>query len=266
MKRLGASVFHFDENQLWGPSSARNAEDRRYSSPDAWNQVAANLRRLGARWIDDIMPASSKPAKERAFRDLKSWFQGLALTHLKSARVLTPRYMLQTLGTEWGRNFSKNLWVDYAGRVAFKLLGGGFRYDRAQGVIADDGAPLPGWVVVTDGRFANEILAVKRAAGMALRVVSSNQSAAAQSAGVAGHVSETSLKGIPEHWWDLKFINDKTRGLAHSEKIVGHMMKAMPMLWFVWGDDTDYNNYPHSTGVAGTGTPARDWPDGKADS
>lgn len=64
---------------------------------------------------------------------------------------LTPRYALQTLGTNWGRDCYQDIWADLGVRRA----------------VAHP-APL---VVITDCRFVNEAKAVLRAGGEVWRVV-----------------------------------------------------------------------------------------------
>jgi len=66
----------------------------------------------------------------------------------------SPRQLLQTLGTEWGRDtISQTIWVDTAMRRVRDLLDAG----RS--------------VVVTDVRFANEAAAIKAAGGVIWQVV-----------------------------------------------------------------------------------------------
>lgn len=60
---------------------------------------------------------------------------------------LTPRFALQTLGTEWGRACDPEIWVKYTMRKALEHEAVGFV------------------VVITDCRFLNEALAVKKAGG-----------------------------------------------------------------------------------------------------
>ena len=220
MKRLARQVFVFSDDQLWGPSSSRNAADQRFATGQAYNEAAANLRRCGAAWIADVMPSASAQRRAEAFRKLKSWYQELSLVHLREGRLLTPRYTLQTLGTEWGRNFSKNLWVDYAIRASRQLLGGDYSYSRDGGLTQAPGATSPDYVVITDGRFANEIVSIKMVGGAAIQITGTDMSAQAQAAGVQGHASENGLKGVPLHWWDLVFFNDKSQGLEALEKSV----------------------------------------------
>jgi hypothetical protein len=60
---------------------------------------------------------------------------------------LTPRFALQTLGTEWGRNCDPELWVKYALRKA------------AEREVAGE------VIIITDCRFANEAKAVRAVGG-----------------------------------------------------------------------------------------------------
>ena len=64
---------------------------------------------------------------------------------------LTPRYALQTLGTEWGRDCYDTVWADLGVRRAL--------------------ATPALTVVITDCRFANEAESVRRADGEVWRVV-----------------------------------------------------------------------------------------------
>lgn len=96
----------------------------------------------------------------------------------------TPRYAMQTIGTEWGRDLiGYNFWVDlWAARVAGE-----------------------GKFVVEDCRFANEATAVANAGGIIIRV----NAPWAGSASGAGHSSE-GLNVIPHavvensDWDDLR--------------------------------------------------------------
>lgn len=76
----------------------------------------------------------------------------------------TPRYAMQTIGTEWGRDtIGEDLWI-HAFRAAL---------------------PASGNIVVDDCRFANEAAAVRAAGGHIVRIVRPGAGA-----GAAGHSSE----------------------------------------------------------------------------
>jgi hypothetical protein len=67
-------------------------------------------------------------------------------------------------------------------------------------------------VVITDGRFRNEIEAVQVAGGVALRIIrpGSGLSAAAEAGGVKGHQSERELNEIADDEFDAVIYNDGT--------------------------------------------------------
>lgn len=75
---------------------------------------------------------------------------------------LTPRFALQTLGTEWGRNCYEHIWAEFGVRRALKYLADP---DLARCV------PRLQTVIITDCRFINEARAVKKAGGEVWRIV-----------------------------------------------------------------------------------------------
>lgn len=86
----------------------------------------------------------------------------------------TPRYAMQTLGTEWGRELMhEDLWVHVWRRRAMRHLGEGHR------------------LVVDDIRFPNELRAIQSLGGIAYRVVRSGHTPPASE-----HASEHALDGI----------------------------------------------------------------------
>lgn len=250
MKRFTLEVFAMTETQLWGPSECRNAEDARFIDPDRWTEAAARLRHYGPSWVRDVLPDMDKEQQREAFKALVKWFDTVATSHgmyekergpgffpdyKKGAitdRILTARYVLQTLGTEWGRQFSPRMWNDYAIRIANKLLDGEYNvYDRATGATNTGIAASPDFVFITDGRFKNEINGVARAGGATVLVKNpkAKDDGAVEKAGVAGHKSEAELKGMPEHLYNYVLINDKTKGLRTLGDLVeGFAQKLRP--------------------------------------
>jgi hypothetical protein len=97
----------------------------------------------------------------------------------------TPRYVMQTLGTEWGRKTIRdNLWADAA-------LSDARRY------MADDRH-----VVLDDMRFENEVIAITKAGGEIWKVVRPGAPKPA-----TAHPSEGLLEGIE---FDHVIVNDGT--------------------------------------------------------
>lgn len=141
-----------------------------------------------------------------------------------SRKNLTPRYALQTLGTEWGRDCYENVWIDYGIRVAKELLHGYSRYDVKTGleITEKDTGICPG-VAFSDLRFINEFDAVQKAGGLMVRVY---RPMLAELGGVSNHASEEQQKGIPDSDFDVIITNDGTLEELYKkidEMVVPHL-------------------------------------------
>jgi hypothetical protein len=197
MKRICQDVFDFTDEQLWGPSECRNAEDERYPRLTD-EQLAEHVQKL-----------------------------------MLGPKNLTPRYALQQLGSEWGRNCFQDTWVRYALRVHEKLQTGEYYYDVKTGLRALVGVgsfdqhgqemvrPKTN-VVISDVRFKNEIDAIKGAGGKVIRMLRGKglEGAAGQ------HGSETEQASIPLDYFDL-LVDNRTWTLEQLEKF----MRETAAMW-----------------------------------
>lgn len=170
MKRFCREVFDFSEEQLWGPSEKRNAPDPRYPREQK------------------VVPPDGG-------------------TPFTTATFLSPRYALQTLGTEWGRDCFPTVWVDYAVRTAKKLEEWkGVDYTAQRGIFRSARPEIAG-VAIPDCRFRNEVEAVKRAGGKVVRVV---RPGAGLSGAAAQHQSEKEMAELPDDLFDVVIENTGT--------------------------------------------------------
>ena len=160
LKRFAKDVLGFSEEALWGPSEARNVVDPR----DAQDVFRLMTNEHSARkcWEQDVF-RHPPYSLDRLDHLLIRWFEQHVLTN-----PLTARNVLQTLGTEYGRMIQPSMWVDYGLRMAQQVLETGSGYDKTKGVVP--GVKTPGFVVMTDCRFRNEILAVKKYGGTIINV------------------------------------------------------------------------------------------------
>ena len=119
----------------------------------------------------------------------------------------SPRQLLQTLGTEWGRQTVRDdLWIQIAMRQAAKCE----EYLRGRGGVA-----------LTDCRFENEAAAIKDRGGVIWRV---ERSAVCLAADTAQHSSEA---GIPDFLVDAAIDNNGTlRDLADRVDATLHRLPA----------------------------------------
>lgn len=214
MKQLGLMAFGFTSAQLWDDRKQKEAIDNRFNDRRAWDQtydIICNSKVI-MDWITSLFPDAQTDFKNQAWFSLTQWFSTLRSQYEQSG--LSPRVMLQTLGTEWGRNFSRDMWSNLAVQTAIELLSEPHTaYSRDRGTFRSKTAvPAPSFVVITDGRFASELINVKQVGGLAIRIDNPEQTQPSN-VGVAGHASETEQYSIPKHFFDIILTNDKSQGL-----------------------------------------------------
>lgn len=116
---------------------------------------------------------------------------GLPLEHLELAKEeqvpglpegVTPRRMMQTLGTEWGRQMiDPDLWVKVGMRFADQMLDNGYA------------------VAFNDVRFPNEALAIRERGGIIIEI---------QRPGTGEGDNHVSESGLPRELIDDVVVND----------------------------------------------------------
>lgn len=176
MKEFAQLVFGFTDTQLRGPSEYRNTPDERYGVykggrlEGARQEARLRLDEQATPWLKSILPMEYDLVA--AYNGLSAWFMN-AITN----EVITPRYVLQTLGTEFGRSVSEDIWIDYGLRRAQEALARGE------------------WAILKDVRFLNEAKKLRQLGCEVWRISRpSIDSNAVEKAGVSGHASEKEQK------------------------------------------------------------------------
>jgi len=230
LKRICQEVYDFTDDQLWGPSSSRNAPDVRYPRGETTG-VAHEEKCRKCRAFHVAPVAGSIVLREGESLHGKDCPKGwqhdvVQATHIGQL-YLTPRYALQKLGTEWGRDCYDNTWVDLALRIAKRLGEGGHTYNFRRGLsscsfVGEDAAGahdrLKRSVVISDVRFKNEIDAIRKAGGIVIKLLRGEglEGAAGQ------HKSETELQGIPLESFD--FIIDNREWTLNQLELYLHQL------------------------------------------
>jgi hypothetical protein len=179
------------------------------SREQLWGREKEAMFTFDAPWVDDCMV--------RLSRAVEGWQTPAELSSLPFGNWLralpertTPRHLMQTFGTECVRTARPNFWIEHGLWVADRVLGGGWRYTNEGGLEVDKKMFFD-VAVLTDGRFRNEALPVKRAGGVLLKVA---RTGAAVQAGFSEaakqHISETEQGSIPEWWFASIIENDGT--------------------------------------------------------
>jgi hypothetical protein len=208
LKRFVQDVFDFTNEQVWGPSEFRNAEDKRYIQKEVCDSFTCPC--CGKSYPYPI----TNLVKCAGCGDVAGNCYYDEQTLKTRQQFLTPRYTLQTLGTEWGRNCYPQVWVDYAIRIHKKLQEGNYSYDQKRGLfpisflVGPSGArgvfkPKTN-VVISDVRFLNEVRGIKNAGGQVWHI---SRPGADGKVGVSGHASEEEQKSIPHELFDAGISN-----------------------------------------------------------
>ena len=170
LKEIAKKVYAFTDEQLWGPSWMRNASDVRYPRPNHKFDVAVEM--ADGSWLKQCVVCGAHADTEELC-------------------YLTPRYALQRLGTEWGRDCWPDTWAAAAVRGAEHLL------SLLSG---------PKVVAIPDVRFPNEVEHIKKAGGKVIRIKREFEKVPL----VSTHPSETSLLDWKDEEFDFVIENNGT--------------------------------------------------------
>lgn len=215
LKRVARDIYDFSELQLWGPSAERNKPDERYPRQHTWVSHSDKGVTCACCGQESYQVMIEDDLYEPSTEGLEPCY-------------LTPRYALQRLGTEFGRDCYPNTWLDKAIRTARTLLDpadDGWSYTAKGGLNprAPWGlGPLPRveGVSIPDVRFMNEVLGVRAAGGKVIRVA---RPGAGLAKGAGQHASESEMGSLPDSLFDVVIVNDGTLEdlRVKVEKVVG---------------------------------------------
>lgn len=203
IKRIAKEVYDFTDDQLWGPSALRSIPDPRYirSSKETHSLITRGSETHV--WCTHCQEEFEKDDQRR-------------IRESPCVVYLTPRHVLQRLGTEFGRECYLNTWVDLTIRTARRLLrkdGVALGYLPSQGLFYNAGTnpdekPLERakGVVIFDVRFRNEFEAIRAAKGYLIRVI--RPGAGLKDAQASMHSSEVEQAEIRDNEFDAIVFND----------------------------------------------------------
>lgn len=151
LKRIVGRIFKYDQELLFGSNEQRNSIDARAANDEYWRRVDRNILHYRPELLSLFEAAPSPPPPE----EILAQFADQVLHCLAERDKLTPRFVLQRIGTEWARAIWKDVWVHQVSKVleAIRL---GHRYSRPTGLSSEPVGVAAVGVAITDVRFPNE--------------------------------------------------------------------------------------------------------------
>lgn len=178
LKKMAKLAFPaFSDEDLYGPSSKRAAQYQQYP----FSGICLHCGVV----CDD---AKNDPAEAY-------WSEGYRYhcepCEMNYTEFVSPRMALQSLGTEWGRRLSPDVWVDAA-----------FEYIKMhpKTIMLPRGYDAGDWVI-TDCRFKNEVDGSKKNGGIVVRLTRNMDEM------TTSHASEAELRSIPLSEFDAVIDN-----------------------------------------------------------
>ena len=210
IKRAAMDWWDFSEEQLWGPSEMRNKPDHRYPN--------------GAQEYRDAYHREMRLAEEAGDDSDKAYMHLMSAMSYEKEGWLSPRQALQQIGTEVARALDKDVWLRYGLKVARQLLQrpGHLNYQRTIGVVEEKrDTPIAG-VVLSDARFANELIHISEEGGRIIRIKR-------PSAGLSGKEALHASEIEHQSWDDDKFdyVLDNSGTLYDLRDRVEDMVEAL---------------------------------------
>jgi len=192
IKRIVQMFFGFSHESLYGYSELRVKPLEHFTdlSEDDLDNVCVEWQRITG---------------DGSLVELKSWYR--RYRPLAQDGTLTPRQALQGLGTDLAREINKDLWPNIAKHTARTLLSSGHKYDRVNGLSKEPGNGYD-WIVITDGRFRNEVISISRDGGIPILIKRAVKKLGDDR--FSHHASEREIREIPKHYFRYVVNNDGT--------------------------------------------------------
>jgi len=227
MKRFCMSALGLTADQLWGNSKEKPILKTQLKVIEENFQFVLD----GTPLADKLGAACNGVyvGHDRTERSLREWWSGIA-----SEKKLTPRRVLQTFGTEFGRKYlSTGFWVQCGLRAAGAVLSGEHTYSNHYGLTKNDGGSIAKNVMVfTDCRFRNEVLALKKIGAKVYRIRRMAKVKRSDKLTIdVKHSSEAEQGGIPDFWLDGVLLNhdgEKEKFEKTVASLARHLMQSPP--------------------------------------
>jgi hypothetical protein len=176
IKELVHVLFEINSDALWGPSERRQALYALPVDDSYWGRLQHRFDRSVPWWLCRVLGTGYGSASYLALHArVVDWLASTRKEIEAAANQVSVRRLLQTLGTECGRAFDPNIWVNFTLREARR-------------------ASVQHWrlVVIADGRFDNEAARVQSEGGV-VWLLERPESSAGLGEALSSHASEAEV-------------------------------------------------------------------------
>lgn len=224
MKRFVAKAFSISPERLWGPSELRN---ELFEVNEAWwYEVIGHFGDAAQEIVQGVL---EHDIRITGYLKLHDWLSNLRQTYPKE---ISARFILQTLGTEWGRAVDPLMWAKYTHKIIDKLSRGGlvrYRQVRYGLYVLDDGPDKrAAGVIIPDHRFRNEVELTHKMGGHVIRLnrLAKNKDL---TVGIVGHQSEAEHKELPDNLFHA--VYDLPEGVDRVHALLETTFEDRPWEW-----------------------------------
>ncbi len=195
IKRFASRCFGIDWDRLWGPSEKRNEVFEVDES--WWRDAAEKMKNAATEITQEVLEVG---VRVEGFLRMYDWLKNLRTEYPDK---ISARFVLQTLGTEWGRSVDELMWAKYAHKVARRIRDEKLCYTQATGLATEtEMANNYKGVIIPDHRFNNEIKVTQNYGGYVIRLRRLALEQKDETVGISGHRSEAEQKTIPDSVFD----------------------------------------------------------------
>jgi hypothetical protein len=202
MKRFCCNVFGFTDEELWGTQAQKNA----------LVDLSSKKQEIKKGFATEVNPDNNNGFLVQVMQSnyapliLYDWFDS---TYIKIQNTpVSPRELLQSFGTEFGRKLNTSPWTQYAMRTMRQILSENRSYDRSTGLGMEKSTNYA-YIVIPDCRFKDELIYLKEW-GRAATIKLTRPDIKEIENGIKNHASETEMDSIPDSLFDIKMTNDGT--------------------------------------------------------
>jgi hypothetical protein len=210
IKRFVGELFDVPAEYLWGPSELRD------------KVITVNPIKI-------ISKIKLMNFTEEVFRNINRKQESILVDFIKTIpHEISVRKLLRWVGSEYGRTYDSDIWINLGIQTAYALLRGGYQYNSYTGLVQQTSQLPYNLVVISDGRFINEVLKVNEINGVCWKIESGTTN--------DEHVSEWEVNRMSDYLFNRTVLNTKNGFDGLQEFVYIGLKDFLPKKFFTFPD------------------------------